>query len=52
MESAPKIENNHKIFKLMVEIQNSGFIKKFNEEDYLYWDKLKYKNDKYNTHEL
>jgi Fic family protein len=42
IEKAPKFKNNSKSIKLMVDLQNKELLKKI-QDDYLYWDKIKYK---------
>lgn len=42
LEQAPKIEKTEKTMPLMVQFQMNGYLKKIQDE-YLYWDKIKYK---------
>jgi len=42
IETAPIFEKNNEIIPLMVKIQNQGTMKNI-QDDYLYWDKIKYK---------
>ncbi len=46
MENAPKPINTKEIVSLLVEIQDNGVLKKIQNE-YLFWDKLKYKSKPY-----
>lgn len=45
IEKAPKFKNTNKSLNLMLEIQNTELLKKI-QDDYLYWDKIKYKAKK------
>ncbi len=51
LERPPKYKENKKTISLVVEIQNNGMLKKI-QDDYLYWDKVKYKSKEYNPEEL
>ncbi|MCY1509247.1 Fic/DOC family protein [compost metagenome] len=42
LESAPKTTSKDDIIPLMVELQGNGILKNI-QDDYLYWDKVKYK---------
>lgn len=42
IELAPDFENNNDVIPLMVRLQNQGIIKDI-QDNYLYWDKVKYK---------
>jgi Fic family protein len=51
IELPPKYKENKKTISLVVEIQYNGILKKI-QDDYLYWDKIKYKSKDYNPEEL
>jgi len=51
MENPPKLDKSNKIMLLMEEIQNNGKLKKF-QDDYLYWDKIKYKSGEYKPEQI
>ncbi|PIE51064.1 MAG: cell filamentation protein Fic [Flavobacteriales bacterium] len=46
MEDAPKYIDKKEIISLLVEIQENGLLKKI-QNDYLFWDKVKYKSKSY-----
>lgn len=46
IEKAPKFDKDGKAIPVMVKLQMSGFLKTIQDE-YLYWDKLKYKSNEY-----
>ncbi|MGE0078641.1 MAG: Fic family protein [Bacteroidales bacterium] len=51
IETPPAYKENKNTIPLMIELQQNGILKKI-QDDYLYWDKVKYKSDKYNPEEL
>jgi len=51
IEQAPKYKEDPNTISLMVELQMNGIIKSIQDE-YLYWDKIKYKSKKYSPSEL
>jgi Fic family protein len=51
LESAPGFENNNEIIGLMVKLQRNGVLKKI-QDDYLYWDKVKYRAKECTSEEL
>ncbi len=51
VEKAPKIEMSDQIIQLMVQLQSKGEIQKIQDE-YLYWDKIKYKAKECTAEEL
>lgn len=51
IESPPAYKENKNTIPLVVELQQNGILKKI-QDDYLYWDKVKYKSEKYNPEEL
>jgi Fic family protein len=51
IESPPAYKENKTTIPLMVELQQNGILKRI-QDDYLYWDKVKYKSEKYNPEEL
>lgn len=51
IEPAPKFRKNDNIISLMVKLQFNGLLKKIQDE-YLYWDKIKYKSKDYQPEEL
>ncbi len=42
LESAPVFKNDNETIELMVKLQRNGVLKKI-QDDYLYWDKVKYR---------
>lgn len=51
IEKAPKYKQNKNTISLMVDIQMSGLLKSIQDE-YLYWDKIKYKSKEHSPIEL
>lgn len=51
IESPPPYKENKNTIPLMVELQLNGMLKKI-QDDYLYWDRVKYKAEKYKPEEL
>lgn len=51
IEQAPKYKEDKNTISLMVELQMNGIMKSIQDE-YLYWDKVKYKSKKYSITEL
>lgn len=51
IEQAPKYDKNQDTIPLIVEIQRNGLLKSI-QDDYLYWDKIKYKSKEYSSSEL
>lgn len=51
VEQAPKYNRDKDAIPLMVELQTNGMLKSIQDE-YLYWDKIKYKSKKYSPDEL
>ena len=51
IEQAPKYKEDKNIISLMVELQMNGMLKSIQDE-YLYWDKIKYKSKKYSPGNL
>ncbi|AWW00417.1 Fic family protein [Arcticibacterium luteifluviistationis] len=51
IEQAPAYKNEENTISLMVELQSNGILKNIQDE-YLYWDKVKYKSKKYSPEEL
>lgn len=51
IEVAPKYKHTASSFKIMRELENSGELKKIND-NYLFWDKIKYKKSEYDSKEL
>lgn len=51
IEQAPKYNKDKDAIPLMVEIQRNGLLKNIQDE-YLYWDKIKYKSKEYSSNEL
>ena len=51
IEEKPKYKQDDKIISLMVTLQMKGILKDIQDE-YLYWDKLKYKYKEYNSKDL
>jgi len=51
IESAPKYKEEKNTISLVVELQMNGIMKSIQDE-YLYWDKVKYKSKKYSPDEL
>lgn len=51
IEKAPKHSREDKTISLMVKLQFDGILKSI-QDDYLYWDKVKYKSEDYQPDEL
>jgi Fic family protein len=51
LETAPTFLKNEKVIPLLVQLQFNGILNTIQDE-YLYWDKLKYKYKEYNSEEL
>lgn len=51
LERAPKFKDEKNTISLMIELQMNGMMKSI-QDDYLYWDKIKYKSKKHSPHEL
>jgi Fic family protein len=51
LEQKPENKKGDKIISLMVELQTKGVLKSIQDE-YLYWDKIKYKSKEYNAEDL
>ncbi|RKE94672.1 Fic family protein [Ichthyenterobacterium magnum] len=51
IEQAPKYNRDKDAIPLMVELQTNGMLKSIQDE-YLYWDKIKYKSKKHSSEEL
>lgn len=51
IEKAPSYKKEEDTITLMVELQTNGILKSIQDE-YLYWDKVKYKTKKYSPEEL
>jgi len=51
IEQAPKYQQDNDTISLMVELQSNGILKDIQDE-YLYWDKVKYKSKKYSANKL
>jgi Fic family protein len=51
IEQAPKYKEEKDTISLMVELQSNGILKSIQDE-YLYWDKVKYKSKKYSANKL
>ncbi|HXH99375.1 MAG TPA: Fic family protein [Sphingobacteriaceae bacterium] len=51
LEKAPECHHDDNALKLMVKLQFDGILKNI-QDDYLYWDKIKYKSKKNNPEEL
>jgi len=51
IESAPIFSNENSDFKILAKTRLSGLLKSINDE-YLYWDKIKYKNKEFTPEEL
>jgi Fic family protein len=51
IEKAPKYKENKNTISIMFELQMNGVMKSIQDE-YLYWDKIKYKSKNHSPHEL
>jgi Fic family protein len=51
IELPPQHSKDDKIMTLMVDLKFNGILKKIQDE-YLYWDKVKYQSEEYNSHDL
>jgi Fic family protein len=51
IEQAPKYKKDNDTISLIVELQSNGILKNIQDE-YLYWDKVKYKSKKYSANKL
>jgi Fic family protein len=51
IEQAPSPEKNDTTIPLLVELQSNGMLKEF-QDNYLYWDKIKYKSRNYDPVEV
>src|SRR5690554_1175767 len=51
IEKAPAYKKEENTIPLMVELQTNGILKSIQDE-YLYWDKVKYKTKKYSPEKL
>jgi Fic family protein len=51
IEQAPPFKNDNRSISLMVELQMNGILKNIQDE-YLYWDKIKYKSKEHNPEDF